>query len=159
MASATHSRRRSLLYLAALLFGAATAFYSIVWVYYVPGAGFKNIGAEFTYSLPAHYLRVGRVFQGSNAQQAGLRPGDEILAINGTKLDRLTPYYEFVDRGRPGDTVEFLVQRPGGKSPRILPLVLRTHRAIELYRFLSPSRVLVLQILRSYPIFFLVVGV
>jgi sigma-B regulation protein RsbU (phosphoserine phosphatase) len=158
MVSDTHSRRRSLLYLAAVLFGVVTAFYSIVWVYYVPQTGFTNIGAEYTYSLPAHYLRVSRVFQGSNAQQAGLRPGDEILAINGTKLHRLTPYYEFVERGRPGDTVEFSVQQPGGKSPCILPVVLETHRAIELYRFLTPSRVLVLQILRSYPIFFLVVG-
>ena len=77
----TPSRQRPLLYLAAGLFGAITAFYSIVWVHYVPQAGFTSIGAEFTYSLPAHLLRVIRVLEGSNAQRAGLRAGDEILAI------------------------------------------------------------------------------
>ena len=158
MASATHSRRRSLLYLAAVVFGATTAFYSIVWVYYVAQAGFTTMGMEFTYSFPGRFLRVIRVLQGSHAQQAGLCVGDEILAINGRKLDKLTPLYEVVARGRPGDTVEFSVRRPGEKPPRIVPVVLESQQSVELYRFLTPSRVTVLQIMRSYPVLFLVVG-
>jgi sigma-B regulation protein RsbU (phosphoserine phosphatase) len=158
MTSGTHLSRRSLLYLAAGLFGAITVCYSTVWVYYVPEVGFTKIGVDFSYSLPAHYLRVSRVFQESKAQQAGLRAGDEILAINGRKLDRLTPYYELVGRGRPGSTVRLSILGPGEVSPRIVPVVLESQRSIELYRLLSPSRVLVLQIMRSYPIFFLVVG-
>ena len=158
MVSNAPSRHRSLLYLAAALFAAAAALYSIVWVYYVRQSGLTSIGAEFTYSLPARFLRVTRVLQGSNAQQAGLRPGDKILAINGKKLEKVTPFYEFVTRGRPGDTVEFWVQRPGEASPRIVPVVLEPQLSIEMYRSMTRSRIIVLQIMRSYPILFLVVG-
>jgi sigma-B regulation protein RsbU (phosphoserine phosphatase) len=147
-----------MLYLAAALFAAITTLYSIVWVYYAPQSGITRIGLEFTYSLPSRYLRISRVIQGSNAQQAGLRPGDEVLAINDAKLHRLTPYYDFVVRGNPGDTVRLLVLRPGEKSPRVVPVVLETQRAVEMYRFLTPSRVTVLEIMRSYPVLFLVVG-
>jgi len=158
MVSDTPSRRRSLLYLAAVLFAATTALYSIVWVNYVIRAGLINIGADFTYSLPGHLLRVGRVLDGSHAQQAGLRPGDEILAINGRKLEKLTPYYELVTRGKPRDTVELLVRRPGEESPRRETVALESERSIEMYRFLTPGRIIVLQIMRFYPILFLVVG-
>jgi sigma-B regulation protein RsbU (phosphoserine phosphatase) len=158
MVSNTPSRHRSLLYLAAALFAAATALYSIVWVYYVTQAGVTSIGMEFTYSLPARVLKVSLVLQGSNAQQAGLRPGDEILAINGKKLDKLTPFYELMARGRPGDNVELLVQRPGEELPRIMRVVFEHRLSIELYRFLTPGRMIVLQIMRFYPILFLVVG-
>ncbi len=158
MVSDTPSRRRSLLFLAAVLFAAATALYSFVWVYYVTQAGLTTLGVEFTYSLPGHFLRVSRVLEGSHALQAGLRPGDEILAINGRKLDKLTPFYELVVRGKPRDTIELSVQRPGEESPRIVPVVLESQQSIELYRFLTPSRIIVLQIIRFYPILFLVVG-
>lgn len=90
------SRRRALLYLAAVLFGGATAFYSIFWMYYAPQGGATRIGAEFAYSLKARALRVIRVDPGRNAERVGLRAGDEILGINSTRLDTLTPYYEAV---------------------------------------------------------------
>lgn len=93
MVPATLSGGRPPLYLAALLFGAATALYSIVWRYYDPPAAATRIGAEFTYSLASHALRVTRVLPRQNAEQAGLRPEDEILAINNAKLDTLTLRY------------------------------------------------------------------
>jgi sigma-B regulation protein RsbU (phosphoserine phosphatase) len=158
MASETHSGRRSLLYLPAALFAAATALYSIVWVYYAPHAGDTKIGVEFTYSLPSRYLRVSRVLQGGNAEQAGLRPGDEILAINGTKLDRLTPYYESVVRGKPGDSVRFSVLHARGNSVRMVPVVLESPRPVEMLRFLTPSRLVALKVMNAYPLVFLVVG-
>ena len=81
-----------------MLFGGATAFYSIFWIYYAPQGGATKIGAEFTYSLRSHALRVTRVVPGQNAEQAGLRAGDEIGAINNAKLDTLTPYFEAGDQ-------------------------------------------------------------
>ena len=158
MIPATHSGRRTLLYLAAVLFGAATAFYSIVWVYYAPRAGPTSIGAEFTYSLASHALRITRVLPGRNAELAGLRPGDEILAINNAKLDTLTPYYEQVGRGKPGDTLNFLVRRPGEGSPRSVPVVLEPPLPLEIFRDLTPSRIVILEIMLSYPFVFLLVG-
>jgi len=152
------SGRRTLLYLAAVLFGAATAFYSIVWVYYAPHPGPTSIGAEFTYSLASHALRVTRVLPGRNAELAGLRPGDEILAINNAKLDTLTPYYEQVGRGKPGDTLNFLVRRPGEGSPRSVSVVLEPPLPLEIFRDLTPSRIVILEIMLSYPFVFLLVG-
>jgi len=152
------SGRRKLLYLAAVLFGAATAFYSIVWVYYAPQAGPTSIGAEFSYSLASHALKVTRVFPGQNAGLAGLRPADEILAINNRRLDTLTPYYECVGRGKLGETLNVLVRRPGEGSPRNVPVVLQAPLPLEIYRSLTPSRILTLEIMLSYPFVFLVVG-
>jgi sigma-B regulation protein RsbU (phosphoserine phosphatase) len=159
MIPATPSGRRRLLYLAAVLFGAASAFYSIVWLHYVPQTAATRIGAEFTYSLASHALRVTRVFPEQNAEQAGLRPGDEILAINNAKLDTLTPYYEAVGRGRPGATVNFSVRRPGEASPRVVPVVLDSLlRPFGIYQDLTPGRVIAVRIMESYPFLFLVVG-
>jgi serine phosphatase RsbU (regulator of sigma subunit) len=152
------SRRRALLYLAAVLFGSATAFYSVSWMYYAPQLGATRIGAEFTYSLASHTLRVARVLPGRNAEHVGLRAGDEIVAINNAKLDTLTPYYEAVGRGRAGDTVNFSVRRPGEPSSRVLPVVLESPFPLELYRNLTSSRVAALRLMLVYPILFLVVG-
>jgi len=152
------SRRRALLYLAAVLFGGATTFYSIVWMYYAPQSGATRIGAEFTYSLASGALRVTRVVPGRNAEQAALRAGDEILLINNAKLDTLTPYYEAVGRGNTGDTVTFLVRRPGEVSLRVVPVVLESPLPLEMYRNLTPSRMAAIRLMMSYPILFLVVG-
>src|SRR5271166_2590804 len=94
MTAETPSSRRVLLYLAAALFGASAVLFSIVWIYYIELAGTNRIGLEFTYSLSSRSLTIIRVLQGWNT--AGLRPGDQILAINDVKLERLTPYYRFV---------------------------------------------------------------
>jgi sigma-B regulation protein RsbU (phosphoserine phosphatase) len=159
MPSAIPSRRRPLLYLAAVLFGAASVLYSIVWLYYVPQAAATQIGAEFTYSLTSHALRVTRVLPGQNAEQAGLRPGDQILAINHVKLDTLTPYYQAVGRGKPGTTVTFTVRRPGEASPRIVAVVLESLlRSFGMYRDLTPGKIIAIRIMESYPFLFLVVG-
>lgn len=152
------SRRRPLLYLSAVLFGGATAFYSIFWMYYAPQGGATRIGAEFTYSLRFHALRVTRVLPGRNAQQAGLRAGDEILGINNTRLDTLTPYYEAVSRGNMGDTVTFSVRQPGEASSRVVPVVLESPLPLEMYRNLTPSRIAAVRLMLFYPILFLVVG-
>ena len=152
------SRRRALLYLAAVLFGGATAFYSIFWMYYAPLGGATRIGAEFAYSLKSRALRVTRVLPGRNAEQAGLRAEDEILRINNARLDTLTPYYEAVGRGNMGNTVSFSVRRPGEVSSRLVPVVLESPHPLEMYRNLTPSRIAALRLMLVYPILFLVVG-
>jgi sigma-B regulation protein RsbU (phosphoserine phosphatase) len=152
------SRRRALLYLAAVVFGSATAFYSIVWMYYAPQIGATRIGAEFTYSLASRALRISRVVPWRNAEHAGLRAGDEILAINNAKLDTLTPYYEAVGRGALADTVNFSVRRPGEVSLRVVPVALESPLPLEMFRNLTPSRMAAFRLMRSYPILFFVVG-
>src|SRR5437879_1193085 len=67
---------------------------------------------------------VGSVFSGSPAEQAGLRPGDRIVAIDGQTLDNLRPFYEAIIVGQ-RDSVELTVERPGSPGERRLRVVLR----------------------------------
>jgi S1-C subfamily serine protease len=47
---------------------------------------------------------VSSVQPGSAAELAGLRPDDQILAINGRQLEDLEPFYRIVSRGKPRDS-------------------------------------------------------
>ncbi len=49
--------------------------------------GFLLFVVVFTIGSPVFTPRVGRVLEGSPAAEAGLRPGDRILAVNGTPVD------------------------------------------------------------------------
>jgi phosphoserine phosphatase RsbU/P len=158
MIPATLSHRRMWLYLAAGVFALVTALFSGIWLYYVKSAGGDRVGMDFFYSLSADSLMITRVRPDWNAYHSGLRPGDRILAINGERLDSLTPFYQFVGRGKEGDTIRLSVLLPGETSPHVVPLVLESPRPLELYSSLSLGKVTVMRIMEAYPLLFLVVG-
>jgi carboxyl-terminal processing protease len=65
---------------------------------------FSGVGMEVT-EVPKG-LRVSRVFRGSPAQQAGIRRGDEIVAVNGKPIAGLSSRRTTsLIRGRPGTKV------------------------------------------------------
>jgi sigma-B regulation protein RsbU (phosphoserine phosphatase) len=138
----------------AILFGAATTAYSIVWMVHVHQI--VGLGTDLRW-LTSHEAEVHDVESGSSAWQVGLRSGDRIMAVNGEKLDNPSPFYGYpfykaVMLGRKGDVVQLLVLRPGGMGE----LTLRP----TLIAYTSPSglRGLTLQAMNFYPLFFLVVG-
>jgi regulator of sigma E protease len=51
------------------------------------------------------------VVDGSPAERAGLRVGDRIIGVNGRALDTDIASDEAYVRGRPGDPVDFTVER------------------------------------------------
>ncbi len=70
---------------------------------------------------------VVRVVRGSPAEQAGLKPGDVLLAINDEALDEEHPFVNVLLHHQPGETVTLRVNRYGqdltlqatlGESPR-----------------------------------------
>jgi 2-alkenal reductase len=53
---------------------------------------------------------------GSAADRAGVRDGDIIVAVNGTRIDYNTSLRQLLLRHNPGDTVEITVLRDGGEQ-------------------------------------------
>jgi S1-C subfamily serine protease len=56
-------------------------------------------------------MKVGLVFPGSPAEQAGLRPEDWIVAIDGQKLENVRPFYEAIVIGQ-RNVVGLTVEQP-----------------------------------------------
>jgi len=146
---------RALVIALAVLFAAATTTYSFLWVLHVkhptPQPGFTS----YEYSAAAHSMWVGSVFSGSPAEQAGLRPGDRIVAIDGHTLDNLRPFYEAIIFGQ-RDSVELTVERPGSPGERRLRVVLRGGNPTPMH--MTRLEDLLSLPLGYYPLGFLVVG-
>jgi predicted metalloprotease with PDZ domain len=90
------------------------------------------IPAEFglTWKLQESLLIVETVYKGSAAAAAGVLPGDELLAINEQRVDRLTIQDRML-RLLPGENAELLLVRNG----RIRNLTLTVQEArFEKYR-------------------------
>ena len=140
----------------AILFAVLAATYSLLWVMHVrhprPQPGFTS----YEYSASARTMKVGVVLDHSPAEQAGLRSGDRIVAIDGHKLENLRPFYESIVIGQK-DVVELTVEQPGSPTEeRRLQLVLRGGKP-------APKRTTRLEDLLDlpiayYPLGFLVVG-
>jgi regulator of sigma E protease len=85
-----------------------------------PGAWSDGVGFDFT--RPHIPVQVGKVLAGSPAEAAGLKVGDEVVAVDGR------PVREFLDfvaevRDRPGQTVRLDVRR--GRERLTLPVTVR----------------------------------
>jgi len=65
---------------------------------------------------PDPTLEVGYVGEGSAAQEAGLKPGDKLIALNG---DMLSSWQALVDVivNSPGESVELTIERDGQQQP------------------------------------------
>jgi sigma-B regulation protein RsbU (phosphoserine phosphatase) len=144
----------------ATLFAAATALYSFLWMHQArfPGysveLGFNHIFNE-PYNPETRCIDVKDVVPGSPAERAGLRPGDQIIAVNGKPLTTSLPYDEAYSQGRPGDPVTLTVARAGAKEPIVVHAIFRaavrsTHEGL--------AKDSAQQVTRSYPLPFFLVG-
>lgn len=79
---------------------------------------FAGIGAELALAPKTKALTVTALIYGSAAQKAGLKPGDEILTIDGnsTKGKSVSQAVELL-RGHPGEVVALSVERAGAEKP------------------------------------------
>ncbi|MHB0960598.1 MAG: S1C family serine protease [Pirellulaceae bacterium] len=55
--------------------------------------------------------RVGRVYAGSSAEQAGIQVGDELVRFDGVEIARYSQLPPLIERRKPGDQVEIEVRR------------------------------------------------
>lgn len=145
----------------ATLFALVAIAYGCLWMYAVrrPGPvvelGFNN-HHNSRYDERTHSQAVEDVVEGSPAEHAGLRVGDRVIGVNGRALDTDIASNEAYLRGRPGDAVEFTVERAGQPTPLTLHGVFRAAAATG--ESDSIARSSALQIKGLFPIPFLLVG-
>lgn len=93
----------------AILFAALATTYCVLWVVHMRHPRSLPGFRDYEYSATAHSMTVGAVFPNSPAEQAGLRSGDRIVAIDGQELASLRPFYESIIVGQK-DFIELSVQ-------------------------------------------------
>lgn len=73
----------------------------------------RYAGLGITIRLYQHRALIQKVFQGSPAEQAGLKPGDFILAADGADLSHVETLQKVSDalRGREGSTAHLVLER------------------------------------------------
>jgi len=158
--SATPSspKARPLLLTLAVLFAAVTALYSAGWIYYnIRPPAPVEVGID-TDPTPAG-LRVRDVWRDSPAQQAGLRPDDLIVGINGQSTASpnscLMVLNDIWESSHPGETVRLTIRRPGEPAPLTLSPVFR--RPVDTGD-MSLAQRSARRVLLLYPLPFLFVG-
>jgi sigma-B regulation protein RsbU (phosphoserine phosphatase) len=144
------------------LFAVVAILYGSLWMYAVrhPGPvvelGFNQLHNP-NYDPRTHSLSVDDVIEGSPAAQAGLRPGDRIIAVNGRPLGTEIGFDDSYVRGHPGDPVSLTIDRPGEPKPLVLHAVFRAKRSLNRAGE-GLARSSALQVIGSYPAPFLLVG-
>lgn len=143
---------RPVLRVMAVLFALATIAYSAIWMYYIRLHPKVSLGIDPKVEV-ASRLRVVRVLPGGTSEAAGIRPGDEILAVNG---DPVSSMYmpKALCQANPGDVVSLLVRRPGNDAPFTLQATLKPATEWQL----TWAQAAALKVLSYFPVVFLIVG-
>jgi phosphoserine phosphatase RsbU/P len=145
----------------ATLLATLAALYSALWMHDVRRPGPQQVELGFNqlhdvrYNERTHSLSVEDVVKGSPAEQAGVHPGDRIVAVNGRALDTSIPFDETWANSRPGDRVQLTIVRPGKPEALIVQGVFRAVVRARAPEGLARSA---LQVTGSFPLPFLLVG-
>ena len=157
MAELSSEARRAVLAALAVLYAAATLFYSGWWLVAVRTATPEvELGLESTYLPAERAMRVDSVAKGSPAEKAGLRVGDQIIAFNRRGLEDENDLTRVWMQHRPGDTVQLTIRRPGLASPLVLTGVFRRRRAAS--GELSLPAHVTREVQKTFPVPFVIVG-
>ena len=116
------------------------------------------MGFDESYSSAG--IEIHSVYPNSPAEKAGLKANDRIVAINGSSADSASAWDELMSRtwrsSQPGDTVTLTLQRPGQSQPLVITPRFRARQGAGDTKTIA--RTIADQILGSYPLLFLIVG-
>ena len=105
-------------------------------------------------------IEINNVHTNSPAETSGLRTNDRIVAINGSRADSGSAWDDLMSRtwrnSHPGDMVTLTLQRPGQSQPFVITPRFRARQGVGDTRTIAHT--IALQILQSYPLLFLFVG-
>jgi len=149
---------RPLLTVAAIGLAAVTALYSILWMYAVRH---QQPQVEIGYEpVPVahirHCQRILYAYPDSPAQRSGLQAGDCIVAVNGRDVENTDVLNEGWWNARPGDPVTLTIERPGVTGTLDLHAFFRARQSKSQEGLARSSAA---QVLGSYPVSFLLVGI
>ena len=142
----------------AILFVAALAVYSGVWMYYIRAQNDAPVTPfDYRYDVDQHQLIVTVVRPQSIGARAGLVRGDHVVALDGQPISGLGQVLDTFGRSSPGTPVAVTVVHDG--ATRTERLVLEARRAVLAARVGNSASLLTLDaILTFYPVAFFVVA-
>lgn len=138
----------------AVVFAIATVVYSAFWMYYIRQAPKTTMGIEAFQSDPGTPVRIATVYPGTQAAAAGLRPGDRIASINGTRVRTLEPIFTVLSQANPGDHVRLGILKVGSNRTEDTELILRAAQ----YTRPKLGEYIAIQMVSSFPVLFVLVG-
>jgi sigma-B regulation protein RsbU (phosphoserine phosphatase) len=138
----------------AVLFAVATLTYAGTWMYAVRQEPALGLGTRFDYSFRDASIHILATDPEGPAARAGLRVGDRIVAVDGESLRASQlPLLERLARGRPGAPIRLTVERDGAATADLtVTLEPRREQTGSLGGWLA------FEVIRSFPLPFLVVG-
>jgi phosphoserine phosphatase RsbU/P len=143
-----------------ILFVAVLAGYSGVWMYYVRAQPRANArGFEHEYHPSARAIQLRAVRPAGVAARAGLRVGDQIVAIDGHPVERYRTFLDAFGRTPRGRALSLAVQKPDGTSVTVrFPLISFEHEFGQSAGGTSAAGRLLATALTGYPLIFLAVA-
>jgi phosphoserine phosphatase RsbU/P len=150
--------RRGALAVAGVLI-ALTTLYVAAWIYYSGGdrPASARLGISYDFSQADGALRVTAVEPGTPAEAAGLRIGDEIVAINGRPLVNERPIHDEILHARPGTVVRLSVRRADGGTSGIDATLIEPRPAERTFHVRFVTQAVTQGALRLYPLGFFIV--
>jgi phosphoserine phosphatase RsbU/P len=110
---------RPVLLALAVLFCAATSLYAVTWMIDARRVSISKVEIGINQSADTFFdpstpgITIFNVMPGSPAETAGLRAGDQIIALNGEALRSYRLFEKIWGRAQPGDSVDVTVRRRG----------------------------------------------
>jgi len=137
----------------AIVFAAALACYTGVWLYHAGWSPSIYIGIEGEPEFTP-YVTIKSVWPSGPAERAGLRAHDRILTVDGYPQHALA-LAPALAHGKPGNVVTIVAQRPGVAEPLSFRVILEAAHPMVRPNF---AQSIALIALNSYPLPFLIVG-
>src|SRR5580704_278215 len=150
--SQVSQRLYPLLMATALIFAASILLYAVLWMAAVRRVPTVELGYDDPYQASARAMLVRHVTPGSPAEQVGVLPGDQIIAINGRPI-RSADFQTTVWRQhQPGDAVQLTILRPGQSAPLVVTGTFRSRLSGNLTEYVFE------EVRNLFPVPFVVVG-
>jgi phosphoserine phosphatase RsbU/P len=138
---------------------ALTTLYVGAWIYYSGGdrPPTARLGVSYDFVGARAALRVTAVEPGTPAEAAGLRVGDEIVALNGRPLTTERPLHDEILHVEPGRVVRLSVRRADGGASELSATLVEPRRISRTFGIQAITQVVAQGALRLYPVGFFVV--